>query len=75
MNQILRNKNVVRTPIPAITRLEICLRYLASGDIMPSLSFAFRIGISTVSKIVPETCQAIWNSLKEIISSECTEEI
>ena len=50
--------------------IEICLRYLASGDIMPSLSFAFRIGISTVSKIVPETCQAIWNSLKEIISPE-----
>lgn len=25
---------VVRTPIPAATRLQMCLRYLASGDTM-----------------------------------------
>ncbi|XP_018399007.1 PREDICTED: uncharacterized protein LOC108776793 [Cyphomyrmex costatus] len=71
----ITKRNVVRAPIPAITRLEICLRYLASGDIMPSLSFAFRVGTNTVSKIVAETCQSIWNGLKEIVFPECTEEI
>lgn len=33
--------DVVRSPIAASTRLEICLRYLASGDSMHSISFAF----------------------------------
>lgn len=31
---------------------------------MTSISYAFRIAHNTVSKIVLETCDAIWNSLK-----------
>lgn len=53
--------------------MEICLRYLASGDTMQSLSFAFRVATNTVSKIVAETCQAIWSGLKDAVLSECTE--
>lgn len=68
-------KQNVRNSIPASTRLEICLRYLASGNTMSSLSFAFRVATSTVSKIVVETCQAIWNSLKDIVFPECTEDM
>lgn len=71
----IMKQNVVRTPISASTRLEICLRYLASGDSMSSLSFAFRVGTSTVSNIVAETCQAIWNILKDIVFPECTEDM
>ncbi|XP_025161387.1 protein ALP1-like [Harpegnathos saltator] len=71
----IMKQNVVRTPISASTRLEICLRYLASGDSISSLSFAFRVGTSTVSNIVAETCQAIWNILKDIIFPECTEDM
>lgn len=59
----IEKQHVVRTPIPASTRLQICLRYLASGDTMPSISFAFRMELNTVSKIVSETCAAIWNVL------------
>lgn len=61
----ITKQTVVRIPIPARTRLQITLRYLASGDSMTSISYAFRIAHNTVSKIVPETCSAIWNSLKD----------
>jgi len=55
----IKKQHVVRSPISASTRLEICLRYLASGDSMSSISFAFRVGLNTVSKIVSETCESI----------------
>jgi len=65
----------VKTSIPASTRLEICLRYLASGDSMHSISYAFRVGLNTVSKIISETCQAIWNCLKNEVFPENKENI
>ncbi|XP_071649673.1 uncharacterized protein [Temnothorax longispinosus] len=70
----IEKQHVVRSPIPASTRLEICLRYLASGDNMSSISFAFRVGLNTVSKIISETCEAIWNILKEKVFPEITED-
>lgn len=60
----IKKKFVVRKPIPAHTRLHICLRYLASGDSMESIVYQFRVSHNTVSKIVRETCRAIWISLK-----------
>jgi hypothetical protein len=44
-------------------RLALTLRFLASGDCMRSLSYAFRIGHSTVSKIVNETCRVMYEIL------------
>ncbi|XP_029667638.1 putative nuclease HARBI1 [Formica exsecta] len=64
---LLEKQTVVRDPIPARARLLVCLRYLASGDSMASISYAFRIGISTVPKIVSETCEVLWNSLHESV--------
>ena len=58
---------VVRTPISAKLRLELTLRYLASGDSFISLSYAFRVSLSSVSKIIEETSKEIWNSLKNIV--------
>lgn len=60
-------QHVVRDPIPPKTRLHITLRYLASGDSMTSISYAYRIGHNTVSKIISETCEEIWNALKETV--------
>lgn len=40
-------------------------RYLASGDSMISMSYAFRISASAVSNIIYETCNAIWDCLSE----------
>lgn len=57
----------IREPISSRTRLEICIRYLASGDSMKSVGYAFRVAPNTVSKIVHETCNEIWNTLKDIV--------
>ncbi|XP_018306299.1 uncharacterized protein, partial [Mycetomoellerius zeteki] len=64
---LITKQSVVREPIPPETRLHITLRYLALGDSMMSISYAFRVAHNTVSKIIAETCNAIWNVLKEIV--------
>ena len=38
-------------------------RYLASGDSQSSLSYAYRVGRSTICGILSETCLAIWDAL------------
>lgn len=40
-------------------------RFLASGDSLRSISYGFRIGRSTATKITSETCAAIWDNLVE----------
>ena len=52
-----------RKAIPAAERLALTLRFLASGDSQKSLSFVFRIGTTTVSNIISETCIAIKKEL------------
>ncbi|XP_046629062.1 protein ANTAGONIST OF LIKE HETEROCHROMATIN PROTEIN 1-like [Neodiprion virginianus] len=63
----LTKQTVVRDPIPAKTRLQVVLRYLASGDSLTSISYAFRIGHNTVAKIVAEACNEIWRSFKDSV--------
>ncbi|GIX85010.1 DDE Tnp4 domain-containing protein [Caerostris darwini] len=45
-------------------------RFLASGDLMVSLSCTFRIGRSTVSRINRETCEALYDRLSPIVLSK-----
>ena len=61
--QISKKDTRLRKAIPAAERLALTLRYLASGDSQKSLSFAFRIGTTTVSNTVSETCIAIKETL------------
>ncbi|XP_077280401.1 uncharacterized protein LOC143907456 [Temnothorax americanus] len=65
---------VIRESISARTRLQICLRYLTSGDSMVSVSYAFRVGHNIVSKIVSETCEVIWDTLKDMVFVKPTED-
>ncbi|KAG1657412.1 Protein ALP1-like [Nymphon striatum] len=53
-----------RSSISAGERLSMTLRYLASGNSQASISFAYRCGRSTVSTIIRETNQAIWDALQ-----------
>ncbi|XP_048036196.1 protein ALP1-like [Megalobrama amblycephala] len=46
-------------------RLSLTLRFLATGETFRSLSFQYRIGRSTISEIVMETCQALYDVLKD----------
>ncbi|KYQ49215.1 hypothetical protein ALC60_11721 [Trachymyrmex zeteki] len=43
--------------------LALTLRFLASGHSMTSLSYQYLLGITTVSNIIHETYQVIWNVL------------
>lgn len=65
---------VIRVPIPARTRLLVCLRYLASGDSMASIAFSFRIAINTFSKMISETCEVLWKTLHKSVFLEVNQE-
>ena len=53
-------------PICVKQRLVVTIRYLMSGDSQQSLGWAHRIGKATISKIIKETTNAIWEVLKEV---------
>lgn len=48
-------------------RLAITLRFLATGDSYPSLSYAFRVGVATICKVIQETCQILWQQLQPLV--------
>ncbi|CAH2009325.1 unnamed protein product [Acanthoscelides obtectus] len=58
--------NFVQQPIEPAEKLVITLRYFATGASFRSMSFAFRVGASTVSKIVRETACIMWDVLQPI---------
>ena len=55
----------LRKAILAGERLAVTLRFLASGESQQSLSFAYRIGKSTLSRMLRETCDAIFSVSKD----------
>ncbi|XP_071940897.1 uncharacterized protein [Antedon mediterranea] len=63
-DDITKRDTRFRESISAEERLSICLRYLATGDSYPTMYFAYRVGKSTICKIISEVCQAIWDNLK-----------
>ena len=52
-----------RKSIPAKKRLVITLRYLAEGCSQQALSLGFRVGKSSVSKILKEVCEVLYTVL------------
>lgn len=57
----------MRDAIPAITKLEITLRFLATGDSYKSLEALYRVGNSTISGFIPTVCSEIASALKDFI--------
>ncbi|XP_011883714.1 PREDICTED: uncharacterized protein LOC105570872, partial [Vollenhovia emeryi] len=55
----------MRQSIPPSERLSLTLRHLATGESQESLRLSFRIGQSTISRIVKEVCSAIYQVLKD----------
>ncbi|KMQ86318.1 nuclease harbi1-like protein [Lasius niger] len=70
----IQKKDVCRIPISPRIRLQLTLRWLASGDSLASHSYAFRIASNTASKIVRETCTALWEVLKDKVFLQSTVE-
>nr|CAI5867145.1 unnamed protein product [Callosobruchus analis] len=61
----LRKKDTrMRKPITPGERLAVTLRYLATGDSYKSLMYLFRIPQTTIARIIPECCDAIYDCLQ-----------
>lgn len=61
--RITKQETVMRKSIPAANRLILTLRYLATGDNFRLLQFLFRIPQPTISVIIPEVLDAIYEVL------------
>ena len=62
---ISKQKTRFRKPISAEQRLDVALRYLATGETQQSLNFGHRIGEATMSRILAEKSEAIFQTLKD----------
>lgn len=62
---IQKENTNMRESISPAERLVLTLRYLATGENFRSLQFLFRIPVSTISSIIPETLNAIYTVLVE----------
>ncbi|XP_026474284.1 uncharacterized protein LOC113382175 [Ctenocephalides felis] len=62
--RITKQDTHLRKSISPSERLTLTLRFLATGDSYQSLSYLFRIPPTTISRIVPEVCDALYLELK-----------
>lgn len=65
---IQKKDTLMRLAIPSRTKLEITLRYLATGDSYQFLELLFRVAACTICKFLPKVLDAIkqvlWDYLK-----------
>ena len=64
---IRKQDTKMRMVIPTVTKLEITLRYIATGDSLKSLEYLFRVPECTISLFVPEVLTAISEVLMSFI--------
>lgn len=56
---IQKKDTILRQALPARLKLQITLRYLATGDSLKSLAFLFRVPPQSISSFLPEVLRAI----------------
>ena len=66
-----KQSTVMRGPFSPSERLAVTLRYLVTGDAQCTVAASYRISSSAVSRIITETCDAIWTSLKRMHYLDC----
>lgn len=69
---IERKNTYMRDALCAKLKLQITLRYLATGDSFASLQYLYRVPKCTASKFLPEVCEAIYITLDEYIKVSTT---
>ncbi|GAB0094378.1 uncharacterized protein DMENIID0001_096690 [Sergentomyia squamirostris] len=70
----LEKRHLLREPIPPELKLFVTLRYLSAGNSMFTLASEYRIGVSTVRRIIPEVCKVLWDVLYQDAFPELTAE-
>ena len=60
---IKKESTVMRDPIGPSERLALTLRYLVTGDAQRTIAASYRISPSSITRILSETCNALWVSL------------
>ena len=60
-----------RETIPPQDRLCVTLRYLASGNSHATLAAYYRHSQTSISRIIPETCEALWQVLQGTAFIKC----
>ena len=71
LEELLSFVSPMRDPIFPSERLAVTLRYLVTGDAQCTGAASYRISPSAVSRIITETCDAIWTSLKRMHYLDC----
>ena len=61
--RLTRQDTYMREAICPGLKLACTLRYLATGDSFHSLGYAFHVGHNTISKFIPQVCQALIDTL------------
>lgn len=64
---IQKEDTILRPALPARLKLQIVMRYLATGDSFSSLESSFRVPKSSISKFLPSVLDAIYEALEEYI--------
>lgn len=64
---IQKEDTIMRLALPARLKLQITLRYLASGDSLKSLSLLFRVPPQSISSFLPEVLRAIVDALSNFL--------
>ncbi|GFT62850.1 putative nuclease HARBI1 [Trichonephila clavipes] len=72
--KLSKQDTTVRMAIPVTTKLEITLRYLATGDSFKSLEYLFRVPETTISRFLPHVLTEICCVLRPFINVPTTVE-
>lgn len=65
---ISKGDTVMRSAIPARTKLEVALLFLATGDSYQSLGLMFRLPANTISYFMPSVLKAIISALQDYLN-------
>lgn len=72
-SMIQKQDTNMRMALPAKLKLEITLRYLATGDSFKSLQYLFRVPACTISQFLPVVLDAITEALESYLKVSKTQ--